>query len=190
MWSTDNHQHIHMYIYTTHTIRSDYLLGSGGGSRDHCKRATYAKLKTKGRRCHCHRCCCRAKNNTCTALNIVTLREGGNRPAFTLCNYRCFFSSTLPTSCNVNNFAQIFTLKSQSNISALKHTLAHTHGTCMQFLLFGPSAICKLVLYRCVPVWPPASVCSVVASANFLSVSAYIFKCNSQCYYILLKLKM
>lgn len=63
---------IHKYIHThalTHTNLSDGFISIGSES-DPCKRATYAKLKTKGRRCRRRRplllLLLSRKNNKCT----------------------------------------------------------------------------------------------------------------------------
>lgn len=67
------HKYIHLHIHThalTHTNLSDGFISIGSES-DPCKRATYAKLKTKGRRCRRRRpplllLLLSRKNNKCT----------------------------------------------------------------------------------------------------------------------------
>lgn len=113
-----------------------------------------------------------------TTANTYERSNARKRPAFTLCNYRCFFfSTTLPTSCNVNNFTT-FSHRNHRAVFLPLTTLTHEHTlcSCMQFSLLGPSAICKLVLYTCV-----CALCDRLHVCVALSRRQFFFHFRHQC---------
>lgn len=135
-------------------------------SRDLCKKAMYVNPKVQDKRASLLR-----RTKTTNAPDFIHTHTTSKQRYAYICmyllllyNYRFFFllfqllaTSTILQHFHIKITEQYFYLQLHTQI----------HSICMQFLLWGPSAICKQVLYTCVYV--SLNVCVALSRRQFFS---------------------